>query len=317
MESKQDVPLVEEQNQQLIDSQMNGSESNVFASNDTGNTDGNAQDILSVEGQNQQTVESQMNGTESNIPASNDTGNADDKTLFVGGMHFQTGYEDLRQHFEQYGDIKEIKINMDPITGRSRGFGFIVFKSAGALSKIEAAGAHVINGKKVDAQKAKSRKGKIFVGGLSADLTDDDIKSHFAQFGTIVEVQMLFDKMKNRRKGFCFITFESDKVVKDLLQTPKQKIKWKEVDIRKAPLQSEQTSSSTMKCCGHIGNMRGGKENYGGPGFNRSYGPQRFSYNSIRGVDNARCGHAMRGRHTFDGRGNGRPYRPYQLYQPY
>lgn len=48
-----------------------------------------------------------------------------------------------------------------------------------------AAGDHVINNKKVDPKKAKARHGKIFVGGLSTELSDDDIKNFFSQFGTV------------------------------------------------------------------------------------------------------------------------------------
>ena len=44
---------------------------------------------------------------------------------------------------------------------------------------------HTINNKKVDPKKAKARHGKIFVGGLSTELSDDDIKNFFGQFGTV------------------------------------------------------------------------------------------------------------------------------------
>lgn len=42
---------------------------------------------------------------------------------------------------------------------------------------------------------------------------------------------MPFDKTKNQRKGFCFITFDSEQVVNELLRTPKQTIKDKEVSL--------------------------------------------------------------------------------------
>lgn len=45
----------------------------------------------------------------------------------------------------------------------------------------------------------------------------------------IVEVEMPYDKTKNQRKGFCFITFDSEQVVSELLKTPKQSINGKEV----------------------------------------------------------------------------------------
>lgn len=69
------------------------------------------------------------------------------------------------------------------------------------------------------------------MGGLSTELSDDDIKNYFAQYGTIVDVEMPYDKSKNQRKGFCFITFESEQVVTELLKTPKQTINGKEVFI--------------------------------------------------------------------------------------
>ena len=40
---------------------------------------------------------------------------------------------------------------------------------------------------------------------------------------------MPYDKTKNQRKGFCFITFDSEQVVAELLKTPKQSINGKEV----------------------------------------------------------------------------------------
>jgi squid-like protein len=46
-------------------------------------------------------------------------------------------------------------------------------------------GEHVINGKKVDPKRAKARQGKIFVGGLTQEISDDDIKTFFTQFGNV------------------------------------------------------------------------------------------------------------------------------------
>ncbi len=46
-------------------------------------------------------------------------------------------------------------------------------------------GEHVINGKKVDPKRAKARQGKIFVGGLTQEISDDEIKTYFSQFGNV------------------------------------------------------------------------------------------------------------------------------------
>lgn len=67
------------------------------------------------------------------------------------------------------------------------------------------------------------------MGGLPSDVTNDEIKEFFGKWGVIVNLEVPFDKMKNQRKGYCFITYESSDKVQDLFKTAKQTIKGKEV----------------------------------------------------------------------------------------
>ncbi|XP_071554520.1 RNA-binding protein squid isoform X2 [Temnothorax nylanderi] len=162
-------------------------------------------------------------------------GKDDERKLFVGGLSRSTTDKDLRDHFGKFGEIESISVKVDPHTGISRGFAFMVFTNPKTIDKLLASGEHYINKRKVDPKRVskKPQHGKIFVGGLTPDITDDDIKNYFSQYGTIVELQAPFDKVKNQRKGFCFITFDSKEVVYKLLKTPKQTINGKEVDVKK------------------------------------------------------------------------------------
>lgn len=99
--------------------------------------------------------------------------------------YFFSSPEELRDHFGQYGEIESINVKTDPTTGRSRGFAFIVYQVADSIDKVVAAGDHIINNKKVDPKKAKARTGKIFVGGLIPEISDDEIKAYFGQFGNV------------------------------------------------------------------------------------------------------------------------------------
>jgi len=45
--------------------------------------------------------------------------------IFVGNLAFSTTDHDLRQLFEPYGAVDEIRVIMDRETGRSKGFGFV------------------------------------------------------------------------------------------------------------------------------------------------------------------------------------------------
>uniref|UniRef100_A0A182JKK8 RRM domain-containing protein n=1 Tax=Anopheles atroparvus TaxID=41427 RepID=A0A182JKK8_ANOAO len=192
-------------------------------------------DMNSMESESQENNQSHMD-SDTNGGGGSDGQNArdDDRKLFVGGLSWETSDKELREHFGQYGEIESINVKTDPNTGRSRGFAFIVYKNAASIDKVVAVADHILNNKKVDPKRAKARHGKIFVGGLTTEISDDEIRSFFGQFGTIVEVELPFDKQKNQRKGFCFITYDSMQVVNDLLKTPKQTIAGKEVDVKKA-----------------------------------------------------------------------------------
>lgn len=112
---------------------------------------------------------------------------------------------------------------------------------------------HYINGRKIDPKKAIARTGKIFVGGLKEEISDNDIKNYFSQYGKIIDVKTPFDQQRNKRKGFCFITFEEEQVVEDLLRNPQQTICGISVDLRKV------TSRNDAPYSGHIGGGGGGR----------------------------------------------------------
>ena len=69
-----------------------------------------------------------------------------------------------------------------------RGFAFVVFKTIQSLQDAVNEQEHSVKGKKVAVKKAKAKEGKIYVGKLKPELSDEEIKNHFAQFGSISQV---------------------------------------------------------------------------------------------------------------------------------
>jgi RNA recognition motif-containing protein len=49
--------------------------------------------------------------------------------IYVGNLPFNLGEEDLKEIFEEYGEITSAKIISDKFTGRSKGFGFVEMDS--------------------------------------------------------------------------------------------------------------------------------------------------------------------------------------------
>ena len=70
-----------------------------------------------------------------------------------------------------------------------RGFAFVVFKTISSLQDAVNEQEHTVKGKKVAVKKAKAKEGKIYVGKLKPELSDEEIKNHFAQFGNISQVR--------------------------------------------------------------------------------------------------------------------------------
>lgn len=46
-------------------------------------------------------------------------------TLHVGNLPFQTTEDGLRQVFDGYGDVREVRMVLDRETGRPRGFAYV------------------------------------------------------------------------------------------------------------------------------------------------------------------------------------------------
>ncbi|MBI4303201.1 MAG: RNA-binding protein [Chloroflexi bacterium] len=46
---------------------------------------------------------------------------------------------------------------------------------------------------------------KIYVGNLSYDVTEDELRQEFAAFGTVESVSIITDKYSGRPKGFAFV----------------------------------------------------------------------------------------------------------------
>lgn len=50
----------------------------------------------------------------------------------------------------------------------------------------------------------------IFVGNLSHDATEDDIRAAFSTFGKVTSVSIIRDKFSNEPRGFGFVEMESN-----------------------------------------------------------------------------------------------------------
>jgi RNA recognition motif-containing protein len=50
---------------------------------------------------------------------------------------------------------------------------------------------------------------KLFVGNLSFNITENDLRDAFAAHGTVTETNLMMDRMTNRPRGFGFVTMST------------------------------------------------------------------------------------------------------------
>ena len=161
--------------------------------------------------------------------------------FFVGGLAPETTEDDMRQHFEQFGELVDVAVMRDQF-GIPRCFGFVQYSDPN-VHACNPAEDHIICNKKVDVkpavpkeaidQGAVLRTNKIFVGGLSKASTADSVRAHFSQYGNVTDVLMKFDEMGISR-GFCFVEFDNEETAELACQSVPMSVDDKQVECKLA-----------------------------------------------------------------------------------
>ncbi|CAG7896713.1 unnamed protein product [Brassica rapa] len=168
-----------------------------------------------------------------------------DLSIFVGDLAPDVTDALLLETFAGYQSVKGAKVVIDSNTGRSKGYGFVRFgdesersraltemngafcssrqmrvgiatpKRASAYGQqngsqaLTLAGGHGANGSVSDGD---SNNSTIFVGGIDADVTEEDLMQPFSQFGEVVSVKIPVGK------GCGFVQFGNRKSAEEAIE---------------------------------------------------------------------------------------------------
>jgi len=144
--------------------------------------------------------------------------------VFVGNLSWSVTEADLRQQFASCGTIVRVKVLTSP-DGRSKGAAFVGFDSEAAVNSALAFAGADFMGRQLKVSKAgdkpvrrddapaasaapRAESSVVFVGNVSYQCTEEDLRAFFAGCGPIKSVRVAMGD-DGRPKGFAHVEFES------------------------------------------------------------------------------------------------------------
>lgn len=113
---------------------------------------------------------------------------------------------------------------------------------------------------------------RIYAGGLSQEVSEEDLKQAFEEFGKVESVKIILDNYSGRSKGFGFIDMpEADEAKAAIEGLNSKEIKGATVNVSEARPREERRGHQGGGGRGGPGGNRGG---YGG-GKGGSYGEKK------------------------------------------
>ena len=108
---------------------------------------------------------------------------------------------------------------------------------------------------------------RLYVGNLSRDVTDDELREAFQAFGQVTEVTIVKDRFNGVSKGFGFVEMPLEAEAKNAIAgLHKKEMKGRSLDVNEARPRTERSSRGGWDGGRSGGGNRGGRRGGGGRG---------------------------------------------------
>ncbi|KAF8642255.1 hypothetical protein AX16_009530 [Volvariella volvacea WC 439] len=154
------------------------------------------------------------------------------RSVFVSQLAARLTARDLGYFFEDKlgeGTVMDARIVTDRLSRRSKGIGYVEFRTIDLVEKALALSGTIVMGLPIMVQLTESERNKthpgdgnlnlppgvsashgamLYVGSLHFNLTESDIKQVFEPFGELAFVDLHRDPMTGRSKGYAFVQYK-------------------------------------------------------------------------------------------------------------
>jgi RNA recognition motif-containing protein len=87
------------------------------------------------------------------------------QNIYVGNLPFDITEDALREMLSKHGPVNEIKVIMDKVTGRARGFAFVTMNTQEGSAAVLALNGQEWNGRALTVNEARPRQERSGGGG--------------------------------------------------------------------------------------------------------------------------------------------------------
>src|SRR5204863_8944377 len=109
---------------------------------------------------------------------------------------------------------------------------------------------------------------KLFVGNLSFNVTENELQDTFAQYGTVLEANLMTDRMTGRPRGFGFVTMSTEEEAQKAVEA----LNGSQLDNRALTVNVARPREERSGGGGGGGYGGGGRRGGGGGGGGGGYG---------------------------------------------
>lgn len=155
---------------------------------------------------------------------------------FIGSLHYDVTMRDLREAFAPFGILKAVNLNIDPLTGRHKGFAYVEYDlPEGAQLAIEQMCGVQLNARPIrvgrptntdtyqdiiDATIEKSKTNPIlYVSNVHMKVDEDDLRMIFSPFGDIKNAVLIKDYVTGKHKSYAFLEYTTIKAAADATES--------------------------------------------------------------------------------------------------
>jgi len=180
------------------------------------------------------------------------------KRLFVGNVAKSVDQTKFREHFEKFGELKDVVLMKHRDETQHRSFGFVHFVDEADADRVLAM-EHNLDGRTLNINNATKRTKKFYVGRLSSETTQESMRKYFEKYGEIDDIVVFQDR------GFGFVTMvQEDNNLRELEEQEFHEIDGKSCKVNIA---KPNNPASGRGRGGYHGGYDQGPYGYGGYGL--------------------------------------------------